>query len=111
MPHRDQGRNWPGSEGSHHGRKIPSAYLVSIYDTERKQMLWNRADSNIEPSAYEHSSPVLLRHQLRELPLSTWLREMTGIWAMNLMPAQLTLKPPLQPMKAALQPGNATKLK
>ena len=33
--------------------RVPSAFLVSIYDTEKKQMLWNRADSNIVPSAYE----------------------------------------------------------
>ena len=33
-------------------------YLVSIYDTERKQMLWNRADSNIEPSVYDQSAPA-----------------------------------------------------
>lgn len=45
-------------EGLITAERIPSAYLVSIYDTERKQMLWNRADSNIEPYAYEHSSPV-----------------------------------------------------
>ena len=32
--------------------KIPSAYLVSIYDTERKQMLRNRADSHIELRAH-----------------------------------------------------------
>ena len=37
--------------------RVPSAFLVSIYDTEKKQMLWNRADSNIEPSAYEHQDP------------------------------------------------------
>ena len=45
-------------EGLIAAERSPSAYLVSFYDTERKQMLWNRADSNIEPSAYEHSSPV-----------------------------------------------------
>ena len=33
--------------------RVPSAFLISIYDTEKKQMLWNRADSNIVPSAYE----------------------------------------------------------
>ena len=37
---------------------VPSAYIVSIYDTEKKQMLWNRADSNIEPSVYDQSAPA-----------------------------------------------------
>ena len=69
MPHRDQDRSGQAvkggiiiaktkMEGLITAERIPSAYLVSIYDTERKQMLWNRADRNIEPSAYEHSSPV-----------------------------------------------------
>ena len=30
--------------------------LVSVHDTEKDQMLWNRADSNIEPSAYDPSA-------------------------------------------------------
>ena len=37
--------------------RVPSAFLISIYDTEKKQMLWNRADSNIVPSAYEPQDP------------------------------------------------------
>ena len=38
--------------------RVPSAYIVSIDDTEKKQMLWNRADSNIEPSVYDQSAPA-----------------------------------------------------
>ena len=37
--------------------RVPSAYYVSIYDTEKKKMLWNRAGSNIEPSVCDHSAP------------------------------------------------------
>ena len=36
-----------------HQRGFPSAYIVSIYDTEKKQMLWN------EPSVYDQSAPAV----------------------------------------------------
>ena len=97
-------------EGLIAAERIPSAYLVSIYDTEPKQMLWNRTDSDIEPSAYEHSSPVASPASTPRA--TTWLHEMRRIWAMNLMPARLTPMPPLHLMRVAQQqPGNATKQK
>ena len=36
--------------------RISSAFLISVDDTENDQLLWNRADSNIEPSAYDPSA-------------------------------------------------------
>ena len=36
--------------------RIPSAFLISVDDTENDQLLWNRADSNTEPSEYDPSA-------------------------------------------------------
>ena len=77
-------------EGLITSERVPSAYIVSIYDTEKKQMLWNRADSNIEPSVYDQSAPAA---STSKPLLSLWLQEMTENLVMKLMPARVAPMP------------------
>eukprot|EP00435_Cladocopium_sp_Y103_P018085 s3504_g4.t1 len=36
--------------------QVPSQFIISAYDTEKKQMLWTRAESNLAPESWQGTS-------------------------------------------------------